>query len=575
MQTSADDVSRLQGRYSLTLLTPSSKYFSLFLSMGMAAAVAAAASWWYLDAQEYWRIVAVGAVLAATQLVDTLYIRNREYSKSLHSSAFGCCLWMLALLMGVVVAIITASETSPFFIALGMFLLASFRISIYTTVLGCRIGRAWATCFVQPAAVFAVMVPVHMWWGMLADPVLLAYAAAYLGCATAWSVLTDRSGRPHIKSAHAMVQAYIDSQGGREHVIESIMEDNASESRVLTTLVRFGGPDGFWVVLPEVHPGPYHPVGGSNIPYLIFEKMKSRAMVMHAISNHALNIPSQEQVERYIKSLEGAAPRESGSTCTEPAVVSRGKARVTGISVGDSSMLFMSLSPHGMEDLPNSVKSEIDAHAKRAGLGRVMLVDCHNAMGPEISGEDYSDMLRASRECLDELAGAKQYPLAIGYANSAGAGIRSDDLGLGGLGLLCLAVNGSRYYIGWADANNMKNGSRERVVAEFTKTGRTLLDICTSDTHYAPVKAKNRNGYYELGLMSGDDRLAEWFLGLAGKADGRVEQSKFEISDVDTDLLLMGSRVFENYSRAMDRSMNLVKIFMIGCAALFFSTVLV
>lgn len=538
----------------------------------MAAAVAAVASWWYLDTQEYWRIVAVAAVLAGTQLIDTIYIRNREYSKSLHSSAFGCCLWMLALLMGVVVAALTASELSPFFVALGLFLFASFRISIYTTVLGCRIGRAWAICFVQPAALFAVMVPYTM-WDILADPITLGYGAAYLGCATAWSVLTDRSGRPHMKSAHAMVQAYIDSQGGREHVIESIMEDNASESRVLTTLVRFGGDDGFWVVLPEVHPGPYHPVGGSNMPYLVFEKMKSKAMVMHTISNHALNIPSQVQVERYLKSLENATPRESGSMCSEPVIIMQGKARVTGIAFGKSMMLFLSLSPHGMEDLPNRIKAEIDVHARANDMDRVMLVDCHNAMGPDISEADYTDMLDASVKCLDRLAGATQYPLAVSYAKSEN--ICSDDLGLGGLGMLCIAVNGSRYYIGWADANNMKNGSREMVVAGFTKTGRTLLEICTSDTHYTPVKAKNRNGYYELGLMAGDSNLTEWFLGLAGKTDSRVAQSGFDISDVDTNLLLMGTRIFENYSRAMDRSMNLVKIFMIGCAALFFSTFLV
>ena len=574
MQTSTDDVSRLQGRYSLTLLTPSSRYFSLCLSMGMVASVATVAAWWYLDAG-YWHVAAAAAALALTQILDSLYIRNREYSKSLHSSAFGCCLWMLALLMGLAVATITASEPSPFFVTLGLFLFASFRIGIYTTVLGCGIGRAWAICFVQPAAVFVAMVPAEMWGTLLLDPVSLGYGAVYLGCATAWSVLTDRSGRPALKSTHVLVQAYIDSQGGRQHVIESIMEGNSSESEVRTTMVRFGGPDGFCVVLPEVHPGPYHPVGGSNIPYLIFEKLGSRAMVMHSISDHALNIPSQGQVDRYLKSLEKTAIRETGTTCTEPRVVTKGRSRVTGISFGRNAMLFMSLSPYGMEDLPSSIKAKIDGHARRAGLVRVMLVDCHNAMGPDISEDDYSDMLQASRECLDAMAADSQHPMEAGYANSGGMDIRSEDMGMGGLGMLCLRINGSRYYIGWADANNMQNGTREKIVAEFTKTGRTLLDICTSDTHYTPVKAKNRNGYYQLGLMSGDQKLSGWFLDLAREADGRVSPSKFDISETDTSLLLMGSKIFEHYSRAMDRSMNLVKIFMIGCSALFLSTLLV
>lgn len=575
MQTSTDDVSRLQGRYSLTLLSPSSSYFSLCLSVGMAAAVAAVAAWWYLDTPEYWRILAVAAALVLTQLADSLYIRNREYSKSLHSSAFGCCVWMLALLMGLAVSAVTESEPSPFFVVLGFFLFTSYRIGIYTTVLGCRIGRAWAVCFVQPVAVFVAMVPVDMWAGLLSDPVSLAYGAIYLGCATAWSVLTDRSGRPHFKSTHVLVQAYIDSQGGRQHVIESIMEGNSSESRVRTTLVRFGGPDGFCIVLPEVHPGPYHPVGGSNIPYRIFEKLDSRAMVMHSISDHALNIPSSGQVDRYLESLERTVSRDEGSTCTEPVVVTRGRSRVTGISFGRNAILFMSLSPYGMEDLPSSLKAGIDEHVRKTGLNRAMLVDCHNAMGPEISGPDYSNMLDAATECLNALATAPQYAVEAGYANSDNMDIRSEDLGMGGLGLMCLGINGTRYYVGWADANNMENGARESVVAEFLKTGRNLLEICTSDTHYTPVKAKNRNGYYQLGLMSGNERLAEWFLGLADGVDGRVLPSGFEISETGTSLLLMGSRIFEHYSCAMDRSMNLVKIFMIGCSALFLSTVLV
>lgn len=574
MQTSTDDVSKLQGRYSLTLLTPSSRYFSLCLSIGMASMVATVAITWYLDA-EYWRIAAVAAALILTQLVDSLYIRNREYSKSLHSSAFGCCLWMLALLMGLTVATITASEISPFFVALGLFLFASFRIGIYTTVLGCRIGRAWAICFVQPLAIFAAMVPVDAWGPMLLDPVSLGYGAAYLGCATAWSVLTDRSGRPALSSTHVMVQAYIDSQGGRQHVIESMMEGDSSESEVRTTLVRFGEPGGFCIVLPEVHPGPYHPVGGSNIPYLIFKKMGSQAMVMHSISDHALNIPSKIQVNKYLESLESATRRETGSVCTEPAVVVRGRSRVTGISFGGNAMLFMSLSPHGMEDLPISIKSEVDSHAQKMGITRTMLVDCHNAMGPEISGEDYTNMIQASKECLDVLSVAEQYPMEVGYANSDDMDVRSEDMGMGGLGLMCLVVNNTKYYIGWADANNMENGTREKVVAEFAKSGRTLLEICTSDTHYTPVKAKNRNGYYQLGLMSGEQKISEWFMDLAQKADGQVKLLKFHISETQTSLLLMGSRIFEYYSRAMDRSMNLVKIFMIGCSALFLTTLLV
>lgn len=576
MQTSTDDVSRLQGRYSLTLLSPSSRYFSLCLSVGMVVILAAVTVLAYLDQQDqYWRIGAAVAALLATQYVDTRYIRHREYSKSLHSSAFGCALWVLSLAMGVAAASITSGELLLFFVVLGMFLLASFRISIYTTVLGCSIGRAWAICFVQPAAIFAAAVPTEMWAGLLLDPVAMGYGAAYLGCATAWSVLTDRSGRPAVKSTHVLVQAYIDSQGGKQQEIEGVMEKNSKETGVRTTFLRFRGQGESCIVLPEVHPGPYHPVGGSNIPYLIYEKMGSRAMVMHSISDHALNIPSHRQVDLYLGSLARTETRAGGSTCTEPVVVLEGKSRVTGISFGKNALLFMSLSPYGMEDLPSDIKAEADRYASDCGFDRVMLVDCHNAMGPEISGEDHSDMLRAARSCLEQLSGAAQHQLEVGYANSGRMDVWSEDVGMGGMGLLCFGVNGSRYYVGWADSNNMENGIRESVVGEFTKTRRNLLEICTSDTHYNPVKPKNRHGYYQFGLVAGKEKVARWYLKMAEEADEAVSPSSFEIAESGTKLLLMGSRIFEHYSRAMDRSMNLVKIFMTGCAALFLSTLFV
>jgi putative membrane protein len=75
------------------------------------------------------------------------------------------------------------------------------------------------------------------------------------------------------------------------------------------------------MVLPEIHPGPYHPVGGSNIPYLIYKNLDSSAMVMHSISDHSLNLPSKNQVENYLENLDNCVTKEEGLTCTEPVTV--------------------------------------------------------------------------------------------------------------------------------------------------------------------------------------------------------------------------------------------------------------
>ena len=149
----------------------------------------------------------------------------------------------------------------------------------------------------------------------------------------------------------------------------------------------------FRLVIPEIHPGPFHPVGGSNIPYLMYKNMGSSAMIMHGVSNHSLNLPSQQEVQQYLQSLSESSISQQGLTCTEPITFQVNKTRATGLLFGKTALLFLSLSPHGMEDLPSQVKTEIEQFSKNRNFERVLIVDCHNAMGEEISQDDFEDLL--------------------------------------------------------------------------------------------------------------------------------------------------------------------------------------
>ena len=582
MEKAPDSVSNIHNRFSLTLVNPSSHHFSLVMSLVVATVIALATYLAYMPgrvgAEEIWyRVPAFLGVLVLTQLLDTRFTRKREYSKSLHSSLFANMLWAAALLMGLLSSAVLAREVQPFFVAFGMLLFASFRIGIYTTTLGASIGRAWAICLVQPLAMFLALVPHDMWVPLLGDPAALLYGALFMVIASVWSVLTDRAGRPGMESTHRTIQAYLASQGNDFREAEEIMERRSHRARVSTSQVRLSPRDGgnggggseFRVVLPEIHPGPYHPVGGSNIPYLIYKSMSSSAMVMHSVSDHALNLPSRNEVERYLRGLKDSRVREEGLQCTEPVTVQINRARVTGLLFGSNPLLLLSLSPHGMEDVPNYIKTEIEQYAGNRNYSRAMIVDCHNAMGSEISREDGQDMLKAAKSCLDTLITKASYPLEFGYANSEDMDVWTEDLGMGGLGVVCLEVNGRRWFLGWADANNMENGVREKIIDNLAKRDCRLLEICTSDTHYAPVKARNRNGYYQLGLVTGADRLSGWFLKIARSAEARTASAKFEILESQTDVMVMGQGIYADYSRALDNSLKITKCFLVGCVALF------
>ncbi len=576
MEKSSDDVSNIHNRFSLTLINPASHYFSLIGSLAIATVIVATVYLGYIGSDEIWfRILGVIGALALTQLIDKQFTRKKEYSKSLHASLFGNMLWIAVLLMGLLASVVLVRDASLFFVTYGMFLFASFRIGIFTTTLGASIRKAWAICMVQPLAMFLVMIPYDMWNSMLTNPMAIGFGAVFLIIASVWSVLTDRAGRPGMESTHKTIQAYLASQGNDFTEAEEIIEQRSYKTKVSTSQIRLRSSNGdteFRMVLPEIHPGPYHPVGGSNIPYLIYKNLDSSAMIMHSISDHSLNLPSKNEVENYLKNLDKSIVKEEGLVCTEPVTVQINKARVTGLLFGNNPLLFLSLSPHGMEDIPNYMKKEIEQYAKNRNYVRILIVDCHNAMGEEISKVDGEDMLKAAKSCLDSLITKDSHPIEFGYANSDSMDVWTEDLGMGGLGIVCLKINGKKFFLGWADANNMENGVREKIVENFAKQGYQLLEICTSDTHYAPVKARNRNGYYQLGLITGAEKLSKWFLEIANYAESKTASAKFEILENETDVKIMGLGIYEDYSKALDNSLKITKGFMIGSVILFIIT---
>lgn len=575
MEKQSDDVSNIHNRFSLTLINPASHYFSLVASLIIAAVITATVHLGYLGSDELIRIPFVVGVLAITQIIDARFTRKKEYSKALHASLFANMLWVVTLFMGLLSSFVLVKETSLFFVMLGMFLFASFRIGIFTTTLGASIKKAWAICFIQPLAMFLVLVPSEMWVPMFVNPLSIVYGVAFLIIASMWSILTDRAGRPGMESTHKTIQAYLASQKNDFSEAEDIMERRSSNTTVSTSQIRFladNGNNEFRMVLPEIHPGPYHPVGGSNIPYLIYKNLDSSAMVMHSISDHALNLPSKNEVEKYLKNLENSSVKEEGMVCTEPVTVQINKARVIGLLFGNNPLLFLSLSPYGMEDIPSYMKTEIEQYAKNRNYSRILIVDCHNAMGPEISKEDGEDMLKAAKSCLDSLITKENYPIEFGYANSDKMNVWTEDLGMGGLGVMCLKINNKKYFLGWADANNMENGVREKIIESFSKANMNLLEICTSDTHYAPVKARNKNGYYQLGLITNSDKLSSWFLSIAKNAGTKTSTAKFEILENQTNVKIMGQGIFEDYSKALDNSLRITKQFMIGSVILFITS---
>ncbi len=576
MNGSADSVSGIHKRYTLTLFNPSSHYQSLIFAVCTVVAITALVSYSYQISDSFpLAVTIVIPILLATQVIDSRLIRHKEYSKALHMSLFGNLIWLITAGSAVIAAYILGKpEIATMHFVIGMFLFVSFRIGIFTTVLGVSLKKAWLVCFIQPLSILLALLPMDMWNAVLTDPTTLAFGAIFIAIASVWSKITDGAGRPGIESTHRLIQLYLSSQGSDNEPIEEIIEDRSNPSTIKTHQIRLENEKDVDVrlVLPDVHPGPYHPIGGSNIPYKIYEALGSSAMVMHSISDHSLNIPSQRQVEKYLNDLKKTATIDHGMTCTEPVVVQINKARVTGLLFDRKPILFLSLSPHGMEDLPSYVKTEIEQFAENRNFDQVLVVDCHNAMGGEISKSDSEDMLKAAKSCLDTLITKERHSFEFGYANSNKLNLYTVDLANGGLGILCLKIKDQKYFLGWADANNMENGVRERIVEDFKDNGYHLLELFTSDTHFSQVRVRNKNGYYQFGIMSKPEEIAGWYLKIAIEAEKTISPGRFELLQNTSKIKIMGPKIFEDYKVAIDNSLRITKFFASGSFALFIAT---
>ena len=567
------DIENIHKRYTFTLINPSSFYVSLFASVGIAAIISALVFHNFIQNYEIlYHLPAVIAVLLVTQYFDSRFTRHKEYSKSLHMSFFGNILWLITVVAGILGAAILSKDLTLYYVALGMFIFSSFRIGIMTTTLGISLKKSCALCFVQPLAMFLTLIPVGM-WSILYHVETLAFAFVFLAVAIFWSYFTNRSGLPGIKSTHKLLQAYLQSVSRNDPTdMESIILETSKQSQISTSQIRFYTDDNkndFRMILPDLHPGPFHPVGGSDIPHEIYKTMNSSAMVLHSVSDHSLNLPSRQDVKNYLDGLLESSVSTKGLTCTEPITAQINKARAVGLRFDQTAVLFLSLSPHGMEDVPLSIKTEIEQIAKNRNFQNVLVVDTHNAMGGELSQEDTQDMITAAKSVLDILITKTSYPLRYGYANSKSMNIQTGDLAGGGIGILCLAIDQKKYFLCWADANNIENGIREKIVVHLQNNGYDLVEMFTSDTHFTTMGVRNRNGYYQLGIVTKPERLANWCLSIAKQAEKNIVTGKFEILENQAKVRVMGTGIFEHLSRALDSSLRMTKIFMVGCVGIF------
>jgi putative membrane protein len=97
-----------------------------------------------------------------------------------------------------------------------------------------------------------------------------------------------------------------------------------------------------------------------------------------------------------------------------------------------------------------------------------------------------------------------------------------------------------------------------------------MLEVCSSDTHSSSGK-RTRQGYYALGNVTTDKDIVCAFEEISQRALSNTKSTSASSSYFEgySDLKLMGSDQFDNYAKALNKSMTITKVSLGITVALF------
>ncbi|MGC2575848.1 MAG: DUF2070 family protein [Candidatus Nitrosopolaris sp.] len=577
----SNSVSVIHKRWSFTRVNPSSYKLSYLISLlgGTVVIVLTCTGIFKVGTS----ILILHLVLGLTAMTGSVFLDYyvlrgsslNNITKVFHVSAFSNLLWALTIFLGIVSHTIFSKTSIPSsYVIEGMLLAVGMRIGIFASVFGAGITRAVFSAFIQPVVLLLALVPLAFYAYIDSIITGIIYGSVFIILALAWARLADKAGRPDVKSTFNVLQAFLAAwtENSSERM-EEIAEARANKEKVTTYIARFRSINSqVSMILPDLHPGPFNPVGGSNLPYLLYSEYSRNAIILHSVSNHSRNLPSKSEVHNYIRTLSQVTVSQRCDTSTVPLQSRVGKSTATGIIFGDIAMVILSMAPEGMEDVPESIRIALERYSSHLGLKHILVVDSHNAMGEDLKKSDSEALLSAGKNCLKELINAPQYEFKVGFANmddiSCNPTHLNEELGQSGLATIVFEVDGNQYVIGWADSNNMHNNLRDNVITKLARNGIQTLELCTSDTHSTSGK-RTRHGYYALGNISKHEDIAEIYLQLSKKSIEKATSARFELASSVSMIKVMGKRQFDDYASALNRSMNITKIFLAITSAVF------
>lgn len=503
----------------------------------------------------------VVSITAAILVEKTMMWKNHlaTNTKLLFLTSVSISVWAILAWLGVALSTIGLEKNliASFFI-IGAVFATAFKLLVFGTIYFNGPVKALPFAFVQTILIISLN-PVAIEIVTSQIP-LVTFGIGFIFSVTGYILYLNRASNiMEIKSPIRLLRGFIRSwTTNSPDYLEEILEKESSQREVKCQMVIFSGQHSKRALLvPEVHPGPFEPIGSSNLPYQLFAWATERGLepvVVHGVSGHHLDLPSKKEVKIFLDSLDNSSIQSKASTCSKPVKSSIGYATATGISFGTAAIIFLSLAPKGMEDVPEAIRKEMEIHAKSIGFIDLIVVDSHNSQGDVPSEEECRQLSEAGNSVLGKLKNEKQYELSVGYAHTTLEEEQTlgNDIGPAGIGILSLDMGGSRYALVVADSNNMILGLREKFIEDLKTSEFELMEFCTSDTHAMAAKIMNSKGYFNLGEDTRPEHLIKTVRSLVNQSVESSEPAQVALSLSKANVKIMGEDLLTKLDYTID-----------------------
>jgi len=491
-------------------------------------------------------------ISSALLLVDRKTIADfRRVSAALLA---GDILWIIFATCGIVFAALTGSTSalSNAFL-FGAFVSAGFGFLVIDGVFTERSWLAIVLAAINPSASFVILRYHEFSLRLGILPALLGVLAFAAIAAFTLLLRSRKTSRGY--SVLSLFRAFMKTWvGGVADELEEIIAAHSEEAKVSTKVMRFQTRNSdLFLVLPGVHPGPFHPVGSYDLPGVISSAFKGQGAVMtlHRPGGHERNLATREGTERYANETRNYArmisPSMTGAIMKGPIRAPIGKANVGATAFSKDLLLTVSFAPLGSDDLNAEVDAALSGPASYAGFDAVV-VDAHNSLADTQESIDSANP--GWEELFERMGSAQATTFRVGYAHSSELGIGArEDLTEIGIGLVMFETPRGKSVLVLADSNNAVPPLRAEVAHALSPLGYELIEFCTSDSHNLAARGLTvSRGYKALGEATALTSIAKLVADIAKLAETRLSQCGYGSGVFTSSVRVFGSEALEEFA---------------------------